>query len=143
MDDEDDDTEDDSFGYEGEEVVSVGVSGGDVATEDDLNEACSDLDLECEPSAAIRHNATEVFQRCQVAAIQIGYHNKEEEEEEEDQLRNCIATQKVRDEREREMETKLSPFAYAKFCAFVSYLFYFVFLFLLFLLRIVVCIVVS
>lgn len=105
LDDEDDDTEDDSFGYEGEEVVSVGVSvsGGDGATEDDLNEACSDLDLECETSEPPRHTSTEVFQRCQVAAIQIGYHNGHEEEE-EDQLRDCIATQKVSDEREREIE---------------------------------------
>lgn len=111
LDEDDDDTEDDSFGYEGEEVVSVGVSvsGGDGATEDDLNEACSDLDLECETSQAPRHNSTEVFQRCQVAAIQIGFHNGHEEEE-EDQLRDCIATQKVSDatEREREKERSLS-----------------------------------
>lgn len=102
LDDEDDDTEDDSFGYEGEEVVSVGVSvsGGDGATEDDLNEACSDLDLECETSEPPRHTSTEVFQRCQVAAIQIGYHNGHEE----DQLRDCIATQKVSDEREGDKE---------------------------------------
>lgn len=63
------------------------------------------MDLECETSGVvIRHSATEVFQRCQVAAIQIGY-SKEDEEEEEDQLRDCIATQKVSDDvREKERE---------------------------------------
>lgn len=139
MDDDDDDTEDDSFGYEGEEVVSVGVSGGDGATEDDLNEACSDLDLECETSGVvIRHSATEVFQRCQVAAIQIGYSKEEDEEEEEDQLRDCIATQKVSDVWERESDLHLHM---PSFVRFFSYLlqFYLLLFFLLFLLRIVVC----
>jgi len=79
--DDDDDTEDDSFGYEGE---------GDAATEDDLNEVVSDLDLECE-SVAPSHNSTELLQRCQVAATEIVSANVPAE----DQSRNCIATQKV------------------------------------------------
>lgn len=79
--DDDDDTEDDSFGYEGED--------GDAATEDDLNEAVSDLDLECE--SAPSHNSTELLQRCQLTATEIVAASVPTE----DQSRDCIATQKV------------------------------------------------
>ncbi|XP_060655338.1 klarsicht protein isoform X3 [Drosophila nasuta] len=82
--DDDDDTEDDSFGYEGEE--------GDAATEDDLNEVVSDLDLECESAAS--HNSAELLlQRCQVAATEIVSANVPAATE--DQSRDCIATQKI------------------------------------------------
>ncbi|XP_017862134.1 PREDICTED: uncharacterized protein LOC108613287 isoform X4 [Drosophila arizonae] len=79
--DDDDDTEDDSFGYEGED--------GDAATEDDLNEAVSDLDLECE--SAPSHNSTELLQRCQLTATEIVVASVQAE----DQSRDCIATQKI------------------------------------------------
>ncbi|XP_060655337.1 klarsicht protein isoform X2 [Drosophila nasuta] len=89
--DDDDDTEDDSFGYEGEE--------GDAATEDDLNEVVSDLDLECESAAS--HNSAELLlQRCQVAATEIVSANVPAATE--DQSRDCIATQKPGDEADEE-----------------------------------------
>ncbi|KAL7732733.1 hypothetical protein ACLKA6_005879 [Drosophila palustris] len=88
--DDDDDTEDDSFGYEGE---------GDAATEDDLNEVGSDLDLECE-SVAPSHHSGELLQRCQVAATEIVSANVPAE----DQSRDCIATQKPGDEADEEPE---------------------------------------
>ncbi|XP_030239933.1 uncharacterized protein LOC108650351 isoform X4 [Drosophila navojoa] len=86
--DDDDDTEDDSFGYEGED--------GDAATEDDLNEAVSDLDLECE--SAPSHNSTELLQRCQLTATEIVVASVQAE----DQSRDCIATQKPGDEADEE-----------------------------------------
>ncbi|XP_070064053.1 klarsicht protein isoform X3 [Drosophila virilis] len=82
--DDDDDTEDDSFGYEGE-------GDGDAATEDDLNEVASDLDLECESGCAPSHNSTELLQRCQLTATEIVAANVQAE----DQSRDCIATQKI------------------------------------------------
>ncbi|KAH8302280.1 hypothetical protein KR044_004776, partial [Drosophila immigrans] len=93
--DDDDDTEDDSFGYEGE---------GDAATEDDLNEVGSDLDLECESAASCvtSHNSAELLQRCQVAATEIVSANVPASEETEDQSRDCIATQKPGDEADEE-----------------------------------------
>ncbi|KAH8372507.1 hypothetical protein KR093_011838, partial [Drosophila rubida] len=91
--DDDDDTEDDSFGYEGE---------GDAATEDDLNEVGSDLDLECASAAsgAASHNSAELLQRCQVAATEIVSANVPAETE--DQSRDCIAAQKPGDEADEE-----------------------------------------
>lgn len=87
--DDDDDTEDDSFGYEGE---GDGDGDGDAATEDDLNEVASDLDLECESGCAPSHNSTELLQRCQLTATEIVAANVQAE----DQSRDCIATQKVK-----------------------------------------------
>jgi len=92
--DEEEDTEDDSFGYEGE------------ATEDDLNEVNSDLDLEnSEPKSATP--AELILQRCQIAATQIVCGLDEEshspsqqipsqaESLSADQPRDCLAPQKV------------------------------------------------
>ncbi|XP_017840225.1 uncharacterized protein LOC108598120 [Drosophila busckii] len=89
--DDEDDTEDDSFGCEGE---------GDAATEDDLNEVVSDLELECES-----HNSTEqqqqlLLQRFQLTATEIVSANVSSE----DQSRDCIATQKPGDEADEELE---------------------------------------
>ncbi|XP_030081642.1 uncharacterized protein LOC111601126 [Drosophila hydei] len=90
LDEDDDDTEDDSFGYEGEDGE------GDAATEDDLNEVVSDLDLECE--SAPSHNSTELLQRCQLSATEIVVASVQAE----DQSRDCIATQKPGDEADEE-----------------------------------------
>ncbi|XP_065720117.2 klarsicht protein isoform X3 [Drosophila suzukii] len=92
--DEEEDTEDDSFGYEGE------------ATEDDLNEVNSDLDLEnSEPKSATP--AELILQRCQIAATQIVCGLDEEshspsqqipsqaESLSADQPRDCLAPQKI------------------------------------------------
>ncbi|KAI8039281.1 hypothetical protein M5D96_008004, partial [Drosophila gunungcola] len=70
--DEEEDTEDDSFGYEGE------------ATEDDLNEVNSDLDLENSESKAATP-AELILQRCQITATQIPGDEADEELEEEDE----------------------------------------------------------
>lgn len=93
---EEDDTEDDSFGYEGE------------ATEDDLNEVNSDLDLE---NLQVEAKSELILQRCQIAATQIVCGREEEESQSQstsqllsqaeseslsaDQPRDCLAPQKV------------------------------------------------
>ncbi|KAH8234986.1 hypothetical protein KR032_007142 [Drosophila birchii] len=101
-DEEEEDTEDDSFGYEGE------------ATEDDLNEVNSDLDLE--NSLPVGESASElILQRCQIAATQIvcgldgedESQNKSQAESESlsaDQPRDCLAPQKPGDEADEELE---------------------------------------
>ncbi|XP_017035798.1 klarsicht protein isoform X2 [Drosophila kikkawai] len=93
-DEEEEDTEDDSFGYEGE------------ATEDDLNEVNSDLELE--NSLPVGESKSEqILQRCQIAATQIvcGLDGEEEESQNKsqaeseslsaDQPRDCLAPQKI------------------------------------------------
>ncbi|KAH8373534.1 hypothetical protein KR200_001640 [Drosophila serrata] len=101
-DEEEEDTEDDSFGYEGE------------ATEDDLNEVNSDLDLE--NSLPVGESKSElILQRCQIAATQIvcGLDGKEESQKKSqaeseslsaDQPRDCLAPQKPGDEADEELE---------------------------------------
>lgn len=93
--DEEEDTEDDSFGYEGE------------ATEDDLNEVNSDLDLENSESKSATP-AELILQRCQIAATQIvcGLNETQSQSRSQqvpsqakspsaDQPRDCLAPQKV------------------------------------------------
>nr|XP_041633230.1 uncharacterized protein LOC108084135 isoform X5 [Drosophila kikkawai] len=102
-DEEEEDTEDDSFGYEGE------------ATEDDLNEVNSDLELE--NSLPVGESKSEqILQRCQIAATQIvcGLDGEEEESQNKsqaeseslsaDQPRDCLAPQKPGDEADEELE---------------------------------------
>ncbi|XP_043649382.1 pneumococcal serine-rich repeat protein isoform X2 [Drosophila teissieri] len=90
-DDEEEDTEDDSFGYEGE------------ATEDDLNEVNSDLDLENSESKSATP-AELILQRCQIAATQIVCGLDESHSQpvtsqakspSADQPRDCLAPQKI------------------------------------------------
>ncbi|KRK00698.1 uncharacterized protein LOC6532237 isoform X4 [Drosophila yakuba] len=90
-DDEEEDTEDDSFGYEGE------------ATEDDLNEVNSDLDLENSESKSATP-AELILQRCQIAATQIVCGLDETRSQpvtsqakspSADQPRDCLAPQKI------------------------------------------------
>ncbi|XP_017126855.1 uncharacterized protein LOC108145793 isoform X2 [Drosophila elegans] len=97
--DEEEDTEDDSFGYEGE------------ATEDDLNEVNSDLDLENSDSKAATP-AELILQRCQITATQIvcgldesHSHSHLQSQSQQiasqaeslpaDQPRDCLAPQKI------------------------------------------------
>ncbi|XP_052847059.1 klarsicht protein isoform X4 [Drosophila gunungcola] len=97
--DEEEDTEDDSFGYEGE------------ATEDDLNEVNSDLDLENSESKAATP-AELILQRCQITATQIvcgldesHSHSHLQSQSQQiasqaeslsaDQPRDCLAPQKI------------------------------------------------
>ncbi|KMY96681.1 uncharacterized protein LOC6734428 isoform X3 [Drosophila simulans] len=93
--DEEEDTEDDSFGYEGE------------ATEDDLNEVNSDLDLENSESKSATP-AELILQRCQIAATQIvcGLDETQSQSRPQqvpsqakspsaDQPRDCLAPQKI------------------------------------------------
>ncbi|KQS43034.1 uncharacterized protein LOC6545162 isoform X2 [Drosophila erecta] len=95
--DEEEDTEDDSFGYEGE------------ATEDDLNEVNSDLDLENSESKSATP-AELILQRCQIAATQIvcgldEIHSQSQSRSQQvpsqakspsaDQPRDCLAPQKI------------------------------------------------
>ncbi|XP_039487455.1 uncharacterized protein LOC120449180 isoform X1 [Drosophila santomea] len=99
-DDEEEDTEDDSFGYEGE------------ATEDDLNEVNSDLDLENSESKSATP-AELILQRCQIAATQIVCGLDETRSQpvtsqakspSADQPRDCLAPQKPGDEADEELE---------------------------------------
>ncbi|XP_052847057.1 klarsicht protein isoform X2 [Drosophila gunungcola] len=106
--DEEEDTEDDSFGYEGE------------ATEDDLNEVNSDLDLENSESKAATP-AELILQRCQITATQIvcgldesHSHSHLQSQSQQiasqaeslsaDQPRDCLAPQKPGDEADEELE---------------------------------------
>ncbi|XP_026833313.1 uncharacterized protein LOC6545162 isoform X6 [Drosophila erecta] len=104
--DEEEDTEDDSFGYEGE------------ATEDDLNEVNSDLDLENSESKSATP-AELILQRCQIAATQIvcgldEIHSQSQSRSQQvpsqakspsaDQPRDCLAPQKPGDEADEELE---------------------------------------
>ncbi|EDW76733.2 uncharacterized protein Dwil_GK20119 [Drosophila willistoni] len=108
-DDEDEDTEDDSYGYEGEDV-------NDGATEDDLIDHHSDLDLDNDINIIIHKNplTKKQLQRCQVVTTEIVVqqdsqksHQTFEEHHHHHQTASggdCIKTQKPGDEADEEEE---------------------------------------